>query len=198
MDLENRCLASINSWERHLIRSLAHPLARWAFALCVAVSFSVSACKATEKEEQVGVGLTGLDHLAEHLSIQEFTVNGTSGHKAGRGGSTVCCVNVPAKWRPGITLKVRWGVTNWKRRAFTFYEREVELEKYDELGPLYIHFLPNGDVRAVSSMFAAWGQGGFYPGPAYDTVLRKQPWKDFKRKPDEPEFAPIQNAMEDK
>ena len=144
-----------------------------------------------------GVSITGLDHLAEHLSIQDFWVDGTAGQQAGHGGRQVCCATIPSKWQPGTKVNVQWGVTNWKRRVYTMYERVVEVEKYDEVGSLYIHFLRDGSVRAVSSNDAAWGSGGYYPGPSYDTVLEKQPWKDYKRKPDEPEFTEVPNAMED-
>ena len=166
-------------------------------ALLTLLALCLMSCKAGSREETVGAGLTGLDHLAEHLSIQEFSVNGTHGHQAGRGGRTVCCVSLPAKWRAGLTVNVRWGVTNWKRRVYSRYEREVPVEPYDEIGQLYVHFLHNGDVRVITSMYAAWGRGGYYPGPSYDTVLRKHPWTVYNRKPDEPEFVQVPDAMED-
>lgn len=43
-------------------------------------------CRAAEPENMVGVPISGIDHLAEHLSIQEFWVDGTGGHQAGGGG----------------------------------------------------------------------------------------------------------------
>ncbi|WP_242477748.1 DUF3304 domain-containing protein [Rubrivivax gelatinosus] len=113
------------------------------------------------------------------------------------GGSEVCCVSLPAEWRSRLTVKVRWGVTNWKRRVYTMYERTVEVEPFDELGPLYVHFLRDGSVRAVSSMYAPWGSGGYYRGPSYDTVLRKHPWDNYERKPDEPLFEEVDDAMKD-
>lgn len=170
---------------------------RWFTLLAMCLLVPLGACDAKPSEEGIGTTITGLDHLPEHLSIQDFWVNGKGGHQAGRGGSEVCCVALPRVWHPGLTVKVRWGVTNWKRRAFTFYERVVPVERYDEVGQLFVHFLPDGSVRAVSSMYAAWGQGGFYPGPSYDTVLKKQPWTDYKRKPEEPEFEEVKDAMKD-
>lgn len=166
-------------------------------ALLPLLALCLISCKVAGREETVGAGLTGLDHLAAHLSIQNFSVNGTHGHQAGRGGRTVCCVSLPAKWRSGLTVKVQWAVTNWKRRVYTYYEREVPVEPYEEIGNLYVHFLRNGDVRVVTSMYAAWGRGGYYPGPSYDTVLDKQPWTDYKRAPGEPEFTEVPDAMKD-
>jgi hypothetical protein len=96
-----------------------------------------------------------------------------------------------------LTVKVRWAVTNWKRKVFSMHERVVPVDRYEEVGQLFIHFLPDGSVRAVSSMYAAWGTGGFYPGPSYDTVLRKQPWEEYDFKPDEPLFAEVEDAAKD-
>jgi hypothetical protein len=157
---------------------------------------SLAACEG-KPVKTTGTTITGLDHLAEHLSIQDFWVNNTAGQQAGKGGRQVCCVSIPEVWQPGLKVNVKWDVTNWKRRVYTTYERTIEVEKYDEVGALYIHFLRDGSVKAVSSNYAAWGTGGYYPGPSYDTVLNKKPWTDYKRKPDEPEFTEVKNAMED-
>jgi hypothetical protein len=44
-------------------------ICRYAALLLAFVLVPLAGCLATEREETVGVGLTGLDHLAEHLSI---------------------------------------------------------------------------------------------------------------------------------
>jgi hypothetical protein len=170
---------------------------RRAASLLAFVLIPLAGCLATEREETVGVGLTGLDHLAEHLSIQNFWVNGTGGHQAGKGGSTVCCASVPAKWRPGRTVRVRWAVTNWKRRVYGYYERDVPVEVHgEEPGSLYVHFLRDGSVRAI--WFDGYPEKRGYPGPAYDTVLQhKQPWDDYARKPGELEFTEVADPMTD-
>ena len=63
--------------------------------------------------------------------------------------------------------------------------------------PLHLGSL-DGSVRAVVSMYAAWGRDGYYPGPSYDTVLtRKQPWEDYQRRPGEPRFAEVPDPMQD-
>jgi Protein of unknown function (DUF3304) len=160
----------------------------------------LSSCFAREPvEDRVGVPMSGLDHLAEHLSIQNFWVDGHHAHQAGKGGRQVCCASLPSKWHPGLQVRVKWGVTNWRDHVFSVHERDVAVDKYDELGTLYIHFLPDGSVRAVTSMYAAWGQGGYYPGPSYDTVLRKQPWRDYQATRPEgmKEFPEVKDAMKD-
>jgi hypothetical protein len=148
-----------------------------------------------------GVSMTGLDHLAEHLSIQDFWVNDIAGQQAGGGGRQVCCAIIPAVWQPGTKLTVKWAVTNWKRRAYSMYEKEVTLEQCTEPYPgrFWVHFLADGNVRAIS---CDTGPGFYeknveYPGPQPLTILpKKQPWTDYKRKPGEPEFTEVPNAME--
>lgn len=171
--------------------TMLHTILRtcWAAVLC---ALALTAC--AQPEPMVGVPITGLDHLAEHLSIQEFSVNGQGGAQAGKGGSHVCCVEIPARWRPGLTVKVRWGVTNWPAKVYSLHEREVPLEKYDEIGNLYVHFLRDGSVRAISSL--VYPEKPSYRGPAYSTVLRKEPWEIHARNPGEPEFLEVPNAME--
>jgi hypothetical protein len=172
-------------------------LAMRGLMLVALLAFALGACRADEQTSDVGVNITGLDHLAEHLSVQDFWVNGTNGHQAGKGGRQVCCAKLPAKWRPGLTVKVAWGVTNWRDHVYSMHERIVTVDKYDELGTLYIHFLRDGSVRAVTSMYAAWGKGGYYPGPDYSTVPRKQPWTDYKSTRPEGmrEFPLVEDAM---
>jgi hypothetical protein len=179
----------------------AHRASLGAWLTWLLLVFALTACRADAVEESVGVGLTGLDHLAEHLSIQDFSANGTHGHQAGRGGSTVCCLSLPLEWRPGSTVKVQWAVTNWKRRVYSEHEADVPLEKCDgPTGRLWVHFLADGRVRAITCDVGPglWERNLEYPGPQpLATVLvRKQPWKDYQRQPGEPEFPKVDNAME--
>ena len=174
---------------RHFHRLLAVGL------LCI---FFLAACRARDSAtESIGVSMTGLDHLAGHLSVQDFWVDGHLAHQAGKGGSQVCCATLPLKWHSGLSVTVKWGVTNWRDHVYSMQERVVPVEKYDEIGTLYVHFLRDGSVRAVSSRYAAWGEGGFYPGPSYDSVLRKQPWNDYPRPEGMKEFPQVEDAMKD-
>lgn len=62
-------------------------LLRTAFLLATAGAPWLAGCQALAPQERtVGVTLTGLDHLDAHLSIQNFWVNGSAGHQAGKGG----------------------------------------------------------------------------------------------------------------
>lgn len=160
------------------------------------LSVSLSACLAkSDSEETVGVSMTGLDHLAEHLSVQDFWVDGHHAHQAGKGGRQVCCASLPAKWRPGLTVKVRWGVTNWRDRVYSMHEKVVQVDRYETAGALRVHFLVDGSVRVLA--VDDYPEKPGYPGPPYSTVLRKQPWKDYPRPEGMKEFPQVENAMKD-
>jgi hypothetical protein len=130
----------------------------------------------TPNADSIAVAMTGIDHLADHVSIQNFYVNGHSGAQAGKGGSEVCCVTVPRVWRKGLMVEVRWEVLNWRDRSGGFYKTSVEIEPYTELGRLLVHFLPDGSVRAVVT---TEGPGSpTYIGPRVP-IPRKEPWKKY-------------------
>lgn len=128
------------------------------------------------KEEGDGVGLTGIDHLADHFSVQNFWVNGYNGAQAGDGGRLVCCVVVPNKWRPGLKAHVEWSVTNWKERTSQTYEADVPIDQYDEVGRMFVHFLANGQVRITLSNEAPWGPT--YSGTR-EPIPHKRPWDTY-------------------
>ena len=125
----------------------------------------------------IPLAIGGVDHLPDHVSVQNFWVNGYGAGRASSGGGSVCCVSVPRKWKPGLKLVVRWEVLNWRDWQSDEYEASVEVEPYDELGELNVHFLKSGRVRAVVSMEAApWSPT--YAG-ARDPIPRKKPWEVY-------------------
>ena len=127
------------------------------------------------KEDMVPTSITGIDHLAEHLSIQNFWVDGYSGFQAGTGGSAVCCASLPRKWRPGLSAVVEWNTTNWRDCGWESRERRVPIERYEKVGTLFVHFLSDGSVRAVSSNISPGYSNPDYLGP-HDPIPRKNPW----------------------
>ncbi len=148
---------------------------RWLAAL----SCTLCACgSSSSSDATIGVGITGIDNLPEdYLSVQDFSVNGYNGAQAGKGGRTVCCAILPRKWRPGLTVKVHWNVTNWRDRTGAEFDAVVPVERYEEVGHLWVHFLPGGKARAVSS--ARLGPNNpDYPGP-HDPIPNKEPWDKY-------------------
>ncbi len=127
-------------------------------------------------DDSVGTELTGIDHLADHLSVQNFWLDGHAGDQAGKGGRAVCCIALPRHWHAGMTAVVRWDVANWRDCTWQSYERRVPIEPYDRVGTVWVHFLADGSVRVVS---ANPGPGNpNYRGP-HDPIPQKEPWKVY-------------------
>lgn len=144
----------------------------------IALVWGLTACNAMGggKQEGEGVGLTGIDHLADHLSVQNFWVNGHWGAQAGKGGRLVCCAIVPKKWTPGLKAHVEWNVTDWKERTSQTYKADVPIDRYDEVGRMFVHFLANGQVRITLANESP--RSPTYPG-IHEAIPRKEPWKTY-------------------
>ena len=140
------------------------------------LTLPLAACQAVGgKPETTGVNMTGIDQLDEHLSVQDFRVDGRGGFQAGKGGSVVCCARVPVKWYPGAKVHVTWNVTNWRDRTSEERSADVLLDRYEGEGRMYVHFLPDGSVRIVLSNDMPWADA--YQGPK--GIPQKEPWKRY-------------------
>lgn len=128
------------------------------------------------EEQTAGVAITGIDHLPKHLSVQQFYVDGYSAFQAGTGARTVCCAVLPKRWRPDLTVDIRWNVTNWRDCDWVQQTRRLRVERYDEPGRLWVHFMKDGQVRAISSGIGPGNPS--YPGP-HDSIPSKEPWDDY-------------------
>ncbi|MBV7498739.1 DUF3304 domain-containing protein [Achromobacter sp. ACM05] len=149
------------------------PLVFLALALLVVQLTSCDGRQA--KQDTVGTSMTGIDHLPDHVSVQNFWVNGASGHQAGTGGSVVCCATLPRKWHPDLTVVVNWNVTNWRDCGGQSYERRVAVDPYEKVGHMFVHFLADGSVRVVSANVGPGYPGNGYLGPD-DLIPNKDPW----------------------
>jgi hypothetical protein len=144
------------------LQKLALSLLALTFAGCASVQAGINDSNSTP------VGLTGTQHMGPNFNVSGFYVDGAYGSNVGReggGGSDVCCVLLPNKWRPGLTAEVRWAVGDWSKENLTetaagnytsitsegVYKALVPVEKYDVPGQLYVHFFIGGRVRVVSS-----------------------------------------------
>lgn len=145
------------------------PSGKYCVPLLIAVVI-LSACKTNDHASHVPTLIVGVQHMGKNFSVAEFYVNGYEGGTAGRlggGGSFVCCVSLPGKWRPGLKVEVRWIVTDWTNEVRSEIAKQnyrsvasdgpyiawVPVEKYDEVGDLYVHFFANGRIRVISSSY---------------------------------------------
>jgi hypothetical protein len=118
----------------------------------------------------------GIDHLADYLSVSDFSVNGAEGFQAGTGGAGAPGPALPREWHPGLTVHVKWDVSDWKHGGGSAHEAEVPVDPYTEPGDVWVHFLADGTVRVVVSNEGP--RSPDYPGP-HDPIPQKHPWKDY-------------------
>lgn len=133
-----------------------------------------------DKEENytVATGITGVDHLPGHLSVQSFSVDGYGG--AVGTGSMSCCIRLPGEWRPDMIVRINWGVTNFRDCKADEYVVHVPVERYESPERLYVHFFADGSVRAVSSIYNP--SGANLPDSKYPIktpIPRKNPWQQY-------------------
>lgn len=125
----------------------------------------------SDKPEYLAGNVEAVNHTPAGLN--SYYVNGYGGGNAppfGYGGA-VCCVRLPAEWRPGVVMEIKWemdpnsdavtpGVMspafsmfmNEHRKHYKRYTKLVELPPYDTgLCTLEVHFLPCAQVKVTTS-----------------------------------------------
>ena len=70
------------------------------------------------------------------------------------GGSLVCCVSIPARWRPGIKMVVWYSSKDWKKE--NGQTKVLELPEYPDgrPGSLYLVFHSETELELMSTIFA--------------------------------------------
>lgn len=154
-------------------------IVRWTTRAFVALSVAL-ALTACFEEEMEGVSYQGANHTDE--AAAEVTLNGEGGimlaNEHGYSGN-ICCVNVPKKWRSGLTMTVSWeDGGRWLldaqgkeviREGRTVLVRgirkskTVEIPEYTTPETLWVHFFPHDEVKVVMSKY--WPGHAKHPLP---------------------------------
>jgi hypothetical protein len=150
-------------------------LAVLGFALIAAISPAANA------------SMGGVDHLADNLSVTDFSVNGSAGFRAGDGGASAPSPVLPEKWHAGLTVHVVWAVRDWEHNKSSSHEADVPVDPYTEDGgDVLVHFLANGTVRVVVSDIGPRAPN--YPGP-HDAIPLKRPWDMYPTRVDDRDMS---------
>ena len=187
-----------------IFRSMMRGVVRW-LALLVVASLAVSACsRATDSSssaspnsasttaqadnDTLGLNLNGLNYT--EVPIGDFYVDGTWGaaipSRIGSWGSRViCCVSLPRKWHPGLTVTVQWQDDNlYKENPDAMASRVVPVEPYSPFfdGFLWVLFFPGDKIKVYTSNYApghpAFPEGLQQPGescPDHFTLKNSDP-----------------------
>ncbi|MFD1559962.1 DUF3304 domain-containing protein [Paraburkholderia silviterrae] len=148
----------------------------WRLAVFLALLLGVVACSRgtassadqeakQEADDSLSLKLNALNYTDVPVGI--FYVNGTWGGTApGRigsgGGSIICCVDLPKKWHPGLSVDLTWQDDNlYKKDPKAMAFRVVPVEKYDYFsdGFLWVLFFPDDKIKVYASQ---WMPG--FPG----------------------------------
>lgn len=122
---------------------------RWlvACALVVAVTGCASAF-ADNQPETAGAMVGIVNHTDRYIYSASVDGAGGGGMPAyGAGGSSICCAVIPAVWYPGMKVIVRWNMPIGRKDVVK--EKEVEVERYEKPGSIYIHVFENDQIRVV-------------------------------------------------
>ncbi len=102
------------------------------------------------EQDSVGLEINAVNYTNKH--IYDFTVNGYGGANVtayGGGGSFVCCIVIPVKWREDLTVAVRWADNDGNPELYK--ERIVVVPEYgpDDYGFLTVHFFPDDEIKVL-------------------------------------------------
>lgn len=85
------------------------------------------------------------------------------------GGSTGCCLALPATWRPGLRVRVEWTESDRDTSYPEKHSRDIEIARYDKPAGLFVVFYPPHEVEVVVS--------GAEPGhPEWTGQIKQTPW----------------------
>jgi hypothetical protein len=153
---------------------------RWLVRLMfVAVAILLTGCDRPAKAESVSGGsgtIEAINHT--HWAINHFSVDGQSGLDIigpWQGGGGGCCYGVPAKWTPGMTVKVDWETGVGYSMDFPGYgddtkylawERKIKAQnqEHSQMVPvpdytgqktcgIKVHFLPCDQIKVTTSCY---------------------------------------------
>jgi hypothetical protein len=119
----------------------------WLAALGLVLMALLAAHQSASGAATFGASMSGIDHLPDYLSVSNFSVNGSGGFQAGKGARSTPSPPLPDKWHPGLTVHVKWVISDWKHRGASHHQADVPVDRYTEPGTVYVHFLADGTVR---------------------------------------------------
>jgi hypothetical protein len=137
---------------------------KW-LTVCLLVGMLTGCASASGEPEHKKVSaMVGIvNHTDRYIYSASVAGAGGDGMPAyGAGGASICCAAIPAGWYPGMKVEVRWNMPIGELDVVKM--KEVEVEKYDEPGDIYLHFFPEDRVRVIVTRYG--GASTKHPIPA--------------------------------
>ncbi|CAB3743875.1 hypothetical protein LMG3458_06191 [Achromobacter deleyi] len=158
----------------------AHPAAAMLVLAVLAFVSPFAAAQSAPVPETLDVRLGIINYLDEGLD-PVFINQGWAGNARLRSYSSgTCCVSIPTKWKPGMTMRVQWRSDSmFKRGEKEMMTRDAPVLPYQPFhdGYVWAVFLPGGEVRLQPSDYGPGGpgflQGLPQPGEATEAELKQ-------------------------
>jgi Protein of unknown function (DUF3304) len=135
---------------RALMRRWLSPRIALPLMLLVALCLPLAACG----DDRMGIEVVGYNHT-DH-DIGDFSVNDAGGafEEKHHGGKATCCISLPAKYQPGMTVQVSWTDEIGEHPQ----TRTVVVPPFGphDTGEFDVHFLRNGQVKVFVTMYMSW------------------------------------------
>ncbi|WP_322028895.1 DUF3304 domain-containing protein [Paraburkholderia sp. J76] len=116
-----------------------------AFVAILALSGALALHRTAKADETMGLDVVGYNHT-DH-DIGSFSVNSEAGSYIGKHeqGGFACCVALPAKFSPGMTVTVKWTDAYNKNPQ----SRIVTVPPFSpkDTGVFAVHFLRSGEIK---------------------------------------------------
>lgn len=148
---------------------------------------TLTGCAKTSGMETVSV--TAINYTDQELNSYLFRSLDELGKVAGgepvrpfEGGGMMCCYKLPAKWKPGIKVQLRYDWWQGDDKPRKYETKEFELPPYPDgqAGMLWALFYADGSVQVVSSNYApghAKWPGKIKGGPMPTLEYRRKMWQ---------------------
>nr|WKF57893.1 hypothetical protein HUO10_002387 [Paraburkholderia busanensis] len=153
-------------------RSVVSMKSVWHGVVFMALLLGVVACSPAQDgaskqpmDETLSLKLNSLNYTDVPIGIfyVDGTWGGTSPSRLGSGGGSIlCCVSLPAKWHPGLTVNLSWqDDLLYKKDENAMAHRVVPVEKYDfsSDGYLWVLFFPDDKIKVYASPWMPGGAG---------------------------------------
>lgn len=150
-------------------------------------SMALTGCAKTSGTEAVSV--TAINYTDQELNSYLFRSLDEPGKVAGgepvrpfEGGGMMCCYKLPAKWKPGVKVQLRYDWWQGDDKPRKYETKDFELPPYPDgqAGMLWALFYADGSVQVVSSNYApghAKWPGKIKGGPVPTLEYRRKMWQ---------------------
>ncbi|RYX88626.1 MAG: DUF3304 domain-containing protein [Comamonadaceae bacterium] len=136
------------------IRAAAHAsLMLWLGAALLLVATVSMVLWKQDRERTFGVPIVGYNHTGEGI---DFFVSGSMGGNIpphGGGGRHACCVDLPAHYKAGMEVEVKWEATASGPGEHIYQSRRVSVPEYDSrrVGLFAVHFMPDKTIKVLAT-----------------------------------------------